>query len=171
MLLVITGEVKSGKTEFLMKLVKKLPEMKIAGIIAPTIMKKGEILGYEALILPYGVRVQHVARKGEGERVGRRYVLLTGAKSQIVQHLKKPPDVDIYVFDEFGPLELSGKGLLDVFNTFYRSGKDMVVVVRKSILDRFFDFIDKKEVTVVEVGEIDPVEMAQKLKKRKEVTR
>ncbi len=161
MLLVITGEVKSGKTEFLRKLVQNLKGIKVAGIIAPTIMENGEILGYEALMLPDGERFLHVAKQGEGDRVGRRYVLLKSSKERILRRFEKPDDADLYVFDEFGPLELSGRGLLEVFNKFCRTGRDVVVVVRKAILGRFIEIVNGQDIRVVEVGEIDPGEMAR----------
>ncbi len=167
MLLVITGEVKSGKTEFLRRLVRSLRGLKVVGIIAPTIVKEGEIQGYEALLLPGGERFQLVARSGEGDRVGRRYVLLKCAKERIRERFKKPVEADFYVFDEFGPLELTGKGLVEVFNGFYSTGKDMAVVVRKSVLEKFLKRVNRDDIRVVGVGEVDPVNLAELIRRER----
>ncbi len=141
MILIITGEVKCGKTTLVKQLVEKLENIKLWGFVTPSIFDKGRVVGYVAEILPTNKSFLLVSTSGEGEKVGR-FVLLNEGKKALFSELERLKG-DFFIFDEFGPLELRGGGLRSLFNRFLESGKSGVVVVRKRILDVFLRDINQ----------------------------
>ena len=153
MLWIITGKIRSGKTTLLQQIVNRIGSNKVTGIVSPSEDKEGDVVGYDAVILPQGKRVRIVSRRGTGEKVGRFVMLDKGKKevARILSRARKTPE--LFVFDEFGPLELKGKGLRSVFDKFLKKGEMGVVVVRKSLLPDFINVIwGRKPYKVFEVG-------------------
>ena len=153
MIWIITGEIRSGKTTLLQRIVNKLGSNRVKGIVAPSEERKSNVVGYYAVVLPQGKRVRIVSRKGKGERVGR-FVMLDEGKREVMKMLSsKQGNPDLFVFDEFGPLELKGKGLRTIFDNFLKNVEMGVVVVRKSLLQDFIHLIgDEKQYRIIEIG-------------------
>ena len=153
MIWIITGDKRSGKTTLLRQLVDKLGSNRVKGIVAPSEERDGNVVGYDAIILPLGRKVRIVSRKGMGEKVGR-FVMLEKGKREVMRMLSgERENPDLFVFDEFGPLELRGKGLRSIFDEFLKNGEMGVVVVRRSLLSDFIRLIrDEKPYRIIEVG-------------------
>jgi nucleoside-triphosphatase THEP1 len=112
---IIEGDIASGKTSILKKLIKKLKEenISIGGFYSPRIVKKGETIGYDLV----SVETQDVCsflrlkKNVSDEGIGK-YVIddicIRLAESWLDKDISAGKD--IIVIDEIGRLELKGKG-------------------------------------------------------------
>ncbi len=139
MIFVITGNVKCGKTTLVREIVEKLRGIKLRGFVTPSIFDGGRVVGYIAEVLPVNKRFLLVSTEGKGERIGR-FVVLEEGKKRLISEVTSL-EGDFFVFDEFGPLELRGGGLVKLFDEFLNSGNSGIVVVRSRILKDFLDLI------------------------------
>lgn len=136
MLYLLTGEIQTGKTRWLERVVAELAGegIPVAGVLAPGVWRacadgSFEKLGIDNLLLPGGERV-HLARRrdlaceagllepgGQSERAGLRWAMSDDALARVDAHVARVaragmpgadgrPRPGLLVIDEFGRLEL-----------------------------------------------------------------
>lgn len=139
MLYLLTGEIQTGKTRWLERVVHELATggVPVAGVVAPGVWRafedgSFEKLGIDNVLLPDGERV-HVARRrdlaleegacgaaGQSERAGLRWVMSDAALTRVDAHVARVAQTGmpasgrggLLVIDELGRLELMrGEGL------------------------------------------------------------
>lgn len=162
MIFILTGPVNSGKTTFLKRVVKELKRQKfrVDGFLSEALWENEEKIGYNLFDLRSEKSITYIRRSGRRvwERIGPYFFTPQGinwAKKAILQSR----EADIFVVDEIGPLELSGKGLWPALEKIiFERAQNFLFVVRKSILDDFLDVLSKskKRIFDIENGEVFP---------------
>jgi nucleoside-triphosphatase len=104
----LTGPPGCGKTTAVRRLVERLPDLRLAGFYTRELREGGQRVGFEAVGLSTDRRglLAHV-RSRSRHRVGRYRVEVAGLALVVRAELEKPPgDVDLFVVDEVGKMEL-----------------------------------------------------------------
>ncbi len=148
--LIVTGSVQSGKTTYCYQYSRQLEEqsMRLGGILCPAIFDNEKKIGCDVYDHLSGksrvfTRLSSLA-DFNGKPVGR-YLIndegLTFAEQAIKKALNSRCD---YIFlDEIGPLEMAGKGIIDVAKSVYQSAPNTISVVRRELLVPFMSFLKK----------------------------
>lgn len=170
-IIIITGNVRSGKTTFLKKIINALQEQKtlnIAGIIASGIDKNGERYGFEIEELSTGQKFllsTKKAVKGK-EKIGSFY-FNNQVFEQITRSIvEKLPQTDLLIIDEVGYLELKGKGWFGLIDKAIQQNKPMILVVRKRILDNILSLWRDYHIETFDIANSNPEEIILKFKKQ-----
>lgn len=170
-IIIITGNVRSGKTTFLKKIINALQEQKtlnIAGIIASGIDKNGERYGFEIEELSTGQKFllsTKKAVKGK-EKIGSFY-FNNQVFEQITRSIvEKLPQTDLLIIDEVGYLELKGKGWFGLIDKAIQQNKPMILVVRKRILDNILSLWRDYHIETFDIVNSNPEEIILKFKKQ-----
>jgi nucleoside-triphosphatase THEP1 len=134
------GDKHSGKTTAVTKLTKSLQQQDytIGGILAPSIYKDGQLIGFDIVDIKNNFRIPLAVRDGQvydivpyryyhkGLKLGHSALSLVGNKS-----------ANLMIVDEYGPLELSGKGWrFDVDRLLRKSYSPILLVVRRELADK-----------------------------------
>jgi molybdopterin-guanine dinucleotide biosynthesis protein A/nucleoside-triphosphatase THEP1 len=134
-----TGEKHSGKTTRAAKLVEiaRGEGFNVAGLLAPSLYRDGELLGFDAIDLQNETRAPLAKRNTdtgktirftflpEGLKLGNAALSTTAAKS-----------ADLVIVDEFGPLELDGRGWRENVDSLLASSSALILlVVRQELAD------------------------------------
>lgn len=149
--IVITGEVKSGKTTFCFNLLKLLKNKKIKcrGILCP----RNKIIN-----LKTGEEKTFLTRTGKNIykciKVGKCYIFKDGMNFAI-KSLEDSEDCDVVFIDEYGPLETRKLGLYNTMRRILNEKNSKLIVMRRLLVNKFvtefsdFDFkffeIDKNK--------------------------
>ena len=138
-LILWVGEKHSGKTTALADLVRiaRAEGFDVAGILAPSLYRDGRLMGFDVLDLRDGTSVPLARREtsadvtasftftDEGLRLGNT-ALSKGATES----------ADLIVVDEFGPMELSGRGWRSSVESLLSSDDlTVLLVVRRELVD------------------------------------
>lgn len=145
-LILWTGEKHSGKTTTVANLVETVREsgFNVAGILAPSIYRDGKLIGFDILDIQSQIRTRLATRNTNPNSIGRFIFSPDGwqlGNSALNTALTSP--VDLVVIDEFGPLELEGRGwrenvdeLLDGTNAL------ILLVVRRELAEQVQQLYD-----------------------------
>jgi len=112
-LILWTGQKRSGKTTQAGALVQTArgEGFSVAGILAPSIVLGGELVGYDVVDLQQGTRAPLARRKRDSGAVGRFTFLAAGLElGRTALGRESTRSADFIVVDEFGPWELDGGG-------------------------------------------------------------
>jgi nucleoside-triphosphatase THEP1 len=139
MLFLWTGPKHSGKTTAAAKLARVAGQrgFHVAGLLAPSVYREGDLVGFEALDLRTKARAP-LAVRGDGPGdVGPFHFLEEGLR--LGGHALGPAatdGADFVVVDEFGTLELAGRGWREAVDSLVHAGRTpLVVVVRRQLAD------------------------------------
>ena len=133
------GEKHSGKTTALADLVGLARDegFNVAGILAPSLYRDGRLIGFDVLDLRDGTRAPLARRETRADArapftfIDEGLGLGTAALSE-----EATESADLIVVDEFGPLELSGRGWRSSVESLLASDKPTVLlVVRRELVD------------------------------------
>ncbi len=157
---IVTGETGEGKTSFLQKLTEILKDkgIRAGGILAPRIMEGASTTGYDILDIKSGDRapflrvinpeisgINKFARFDEGYRVG----------LQALDPVNNT-ETNVIVIDEAGPLELRGEGWAGRISELIDQNEwQIILVVRKSLIDQVASKFGIKDVMIIEAGDRD----------------
>jgi len=135
-----TGEKHSGKTTSAAKLVEiaRGEGFNVAGLLAPSLYRDGELLGFDAIDLRNETRAPLAKRNTdtgkteqftflpEGLKLGNAALSATAAKS-----------ADLVIVDEFGPLELDGRLWRENVDSLLASSSALILlVVRQELAEQ-----------------------------------
>lgn len=154
MIFILTGEVGSGKTALLKKVVGELENrgVKTDGFLSERITVGEETAGYDLFDVKKRTRIPFMRRNGRAgwQQAGPYYVLPAGlAEAEgIIARSRRP---EILIVDEAGPLELEGKGLWPGLSRILADpGRHCLLVVRTSALEGFLKKLGRTPVEILE---------------------
>ena len=141
-IIILTGEIQSGKTSLCreVSLKAKEAEVQLSGLISPAVFTEGEKTGIDVINLKNGER-QQLAVLREGEQTGletKRWSFLNETLQWGDQVLENAIPCDLLVVDELGPLEFDrGEGWVSGLKA-VDSGEYQValVVIRQSLIEK-----------------------------------
>ncbi len=145
--LIVTGKVKTGKTTWCTKYSQWLLQRKftVGGILCPEARSNNIRIGYNIVDVQTNQSVPFARVTSEaafpGEPVGNYLISYEGlefANRAIKNALENR--CDMVFIDEVGHLELAGKGTIESVRTAYRKAPNTTIVVRESLLGRFFEY-------------------------------
>jgi len=147
-LILWVGEKHSGKTTVLARFVEiaRAENLKVAGILAPSLYRAGELTGFDVLDLRDGNRAPLARREIGADSIGQFTFLEDGWKLGKAALSKEATEsADLVVVDEFGPLELSGRGWrCSVDSLLTSSNQTVILVVRRKLVNSvrrtYYDF-------------------------------
>ncbi len=141
-IIVLTGEIHSGKTSLCNDLFIKAKEagVQLAGLISPAVFSEGEKTGIDVINLKNGERRRLAVLRDE-EQTGletKRWSFINETLQWGDQVLENSIPCDLLVVDELGPLEFERgegwvSGLKAVDSGEYQAA---LVVIRQSLLDK-----------------------------------
>ncbi len=160
--IIITGEIGSGKTTLISHLADQFREHEIrtSGIIAKAVYEGIEKVGYTIAPLPAGqqVRLSQTDEVPGMPRVGRYFFLPSGIqmgiKSLAVDSVK---DCEIVLIDEIGAWELQGQGWAASLNELIiNCSMPLIITVRKNFLDLVIDNWMFQNPLIIEARDASP---------------
>jgi nucleoside-triphosphatase THEP1 len=159
LIFLLTGPCHSGKTSLLKRIVDSLIShgVPIDGFLSFSVYHNDHIIGYDLFDLKKQLSLPFIRKKGKEhwDQVGSYYFVplgLTYAKEIIRQSEKN----SLLIVDELGPHELKGKGLWpELRKVVFKSHKNLLLVVRKSLLDQYLDALGPKEIKIFDIKDQD----------------
>jgi nucleoside-triphosphatase THEP1 len=127
-----TGQKHSGKTTSAASLINTAREegFNIAGLLAPSVYRDGELLGFDVINLHNETRAPLARRKTEAGKAGRFEFLQSGLKlGNAALSDEATKSADLIVIDEFGPLELNGRGWRKSVDSLTASSNALILLV------------------------------------------
>jgi nucleoside-triphosphatase THEP1 len=137
-ILIWTGQKHSGKSTAAGELVAHLQDAGVTcgGLLAPSLYENGELCGFDALDVASGVREKllHRVKTGQEAHVGNFAFCDLGVRVA-KEALVRPLDggIDFVLVDEFGTLELAGKGWRSQIDQLIRLDAVLMLVVREEL--------------------------------------
>jgi len=159
MIFILTGPVHSGKTTTLKRAVQKFEKAKldIGGFLSVAVFKGQERTGYDLFELKGKKSIPLIQREGnkDWERVGSYFFIPSGLE-EAQRIISRSKNSDICVVDEFGPLELSGKGFWPALKPIlFPPLTTFLITLRKSILEDFLRILGETDAKVFDMREKD----------------
>jgi nucleoside-triphosphatase THEP1 len=127
-----TGQKHSGKTTSAAHLVNVAREegFKVAGLLAPSLYHDGELLGFDALDLRNETRAPLARRETKSGRTGQFKFFQNGFElGDDALNAEAAKIADLIIIDEFGPLELNGRGWRKNVDSLIASSNALILLV------------------------------------------
>lgn len=136
-LILWTGEKHCGKTTSAAKLVETArgEGFNVAGLLAPALYRNGELSGFDAIDLRNETRAPLAKRSTDAGKTERFTFLPEGLKlGNAALSATAAKSANLVIVDEFGPLELDGRGWREnVDSLLASSGALILLVVRQEL--------------------------------------
>jgi len=169
--IIITGEIGSGKTTLISAIAERLKGKGIAtgGIIAPAMYANGEKTGYRVLDVSSGRQMQ-LSQTDEitgMARVGR-YFFIPGAVAfgREALMVERNREAGIVLIDEIGAWELQGQGwATSLSELIIRCDMPLVLCVRRSFLELVTESWVLRQPLVIEAEDASPDEVTERILK------
>ncbi len=160
--IIITGEIGSGKTTLISHLADQFLEkgIRTSGIIASAIYEGNEKVGYAIAALPAGqpVRLSQIEEVPGMPRVGRYFFLPSGIEMGIRSlSVDSVKNAEIVLIDEIGAWELQGQGWAASLNELIiNCSMPLIITVRKNFLDLVLDNWMFQNPLIIEARDASP---------------
>ena len=152
------GDKHAGKTTAAAKLVQRLEQrdFTVGGILAPSIYKRCLLVGFDIVDIKKNVRLPLAVRDIHADNfVPYRYSPEGVKLGHSALGLAANSLMDLVIVDEFGPLEINGKGWREDTDRLLVAKKSLVlIVVRRSIAKQIQNLYEKYEPLLLE--SLDP---------------
>jgi nucleoside-triphosphatase THEP1 len=139
MLFLWTGPKHCGKTTAAAKLAHAARQcgFRVAGLLAPSLYRDGDLVGFDALDLRSEARAPLAMRRGGPGDVGRFHFVGEGlALGSRALDPAATEGADLVIVDEFGPLELASRGWRSAVDSLIHAGRTpLVLVVRQELVE------------------------------------
>ncbi|MFH1788684.1 MAG: nucleoside-triphosphatase [Candidatus Altiarchaeota archaeon] len=162
MIILVLGDVGSGKTSICEKVLAKLEDkgFSCGGLLCPSVFEGGRKIASKAVDVASGGSVDFCSHKSQGVE-GFEFCDWTFLEEGVRFGLKALEDGisrDVVFIDEVGPLELSGAGLAPALPRVFESGKHVIVVMKRHVKDRFYAAYPRVKAREYDVLDGDVVE-------------
>ncbi len=138
--ILLTGDPGSGKSTLVQELIREMKGCRLAGIITPEIRERRKRSGFKIIDLVSGEEETLASvRFQEGPRVGRYGINVVGVDRIVDLFLNSLPKADCVFLDEIGKMEMYSQKFRHLSGTLFRSGKIVIAVVHRGLVDRFKD--------------------------------
>jgi nucleoside-triphosphatase len=153
-IIVLTGPPGAGKTTAIMRAARELKErgMKIGGIVSRELRENNERIGFEFIDLATGDKSVLASITGNGPRVGKYFVNLTGCRFAAERLKIAASNSDIIICDEIGPMELKSQEFIDSVENLLEVDKKVVVVVHQKLNHTVTDQFRYKSSLLINLG-------------------
>lgn len=158
---IVTGEIDSGKTNFIKKLVDVLKEkeIQVGGIYSKKIFEQSKRIGYDVVDINTNKSTPFLRTISDRvyEKIGIFHILPAGLKFGI-ECLKTTNNFEneIVIIDEVGKLELSGKGWSSELEKNLKLQKShLLLVIRKELIEESINKWNLKNSTLIKIPELD----------------
>ncbi len=139
-IIIVTGEIDSGKSRMLEKLALDEKRNGVSGIIARGVVENGAKIGFDMIDLSSGIKIPLARTAWEPEtgfKVGK-YIFSREGFNLACEALLNFRQDGVVFLDEAGPLELNGEGYADCLKTLLGSNiSRLYVAVRGECLNEF----------------------------------
>ncbi|MGM0601360.1 MAG: nucleoside-triphosphatase [Candidatus Rifleibacteriota bacterium] len=158
MITFVTAEVNSGKTTWMRQDFET--QTNADGFLSVKTFKNGFHCGYNLLHLGSGEMRSFIRKPGYLEKNWDEVFRIRDVYSfnrtgfDFAKHIAQRAldnKIELFYFDEVGPLELQGKGFNPLFKTMLGSGINMKVVVRKTLLEKVCESFKIKDFKIIEL--------------------
>lgn len=145
-LVVLTGSRGTGKTTTAIELFRHSKQRGL--LVAGFAEIKNEAAGYTIKNLPTEEEFVWAKENSpvcaeESEQAISHYLfydhIIPDVARSLSSSLTAPINHHVFFFDEFGRLEINGKGLITIFDDFALAAKSTIIVVQKKVLTEFTD--------------------------------
>ena len=153
-LTIISGNKQSGKTSYLINLLHQLNSEGIicAGFIAEGTFKNNQRNSFKLIDLSTKDEILLMDTDPDtgSENIGRFYINEEGIKfgKNILNTALNSNCTKIFI-DEIGPLELENKGWSDPFRLLLNSEKELIISVRRKLLEKVITHFDTKNYKII----------------------
>ncbi len=138
--ILLTGGPGSGKSTLVQELIREMKGCRLAGIITPEIRERRKRSGFKIIDLVSGEEETLASvRFLEGPRVGRYGINVVGVDRIVDLFLNSLPKADCVFLDEIGKMEMCSQKFRHLSVMIFRSGKIVIAVVHRGLVDRFKD--------------------------------
>jgi nucleoside-triphosphatase len=161
-IIVLTGAPGVGKTTAVLALAYKLKERKVrvGGIVSREVRTNNVRSGFEFIDLTTSDREVLASLTGNGPRVGKYFVNLSGCQFAASQLNNALINSDIIICDEIGPMELKSKEFIDAARNLLLTDKNVIVVAHQKLEHPLVNEFKEKSSSLISIN----------LGNRKEVT-
>ena len=160
-IIIITGDIHSGKTTYAVDYIKEQQGKKrLAGIIAHGIYEDhaGEKSGFEIESIATGEKRILISSRYSPDSIAvGRFFISSSSLRWAEDEIRRGIESDSIIVDEIGPLELKKKGYYDVVNWLLDSfDGDIVLVVRASLVGQVIELfhLDEDQIEIRRVRSI-----------------
>ena len=171
-LILFTGRKHSGKTTAAERLAKQVRSegFRIAGLLAPSIYKDNRLVGFGAVDLSVDRQIKLANRRTAKDTGGRWEFTREGLKlGKAALNPSAASSADIIIVDEFGPLELEGRGWRKEVDLLLSSTDVAVMlVVRQELEGRVQELYENYPSTKLAATKTDSINKVIKMLKERE---
>jgi nucleoside-triphosphatase len=130
-IIILTGAPGVGKTTIVRDVAQKLKEggVRVGGVVSREIRTNNVRTGFEFIDLATNDRDILASITGNGPRVGKYYVNLSGCRFAAERLINALVTSEVIICDEIGPMELKSKELVDVVKNLLNIDNKVIVIV------------------------------------------
>ncbi|MFZ5952383.1 MAG: nucleoside-triphosphatase [Candidatus Rifleibacteriota bacterium] len=157
MISIVCSDINTGKTSWLRQ--DFTTRQNADGFLCIKVFAESRHIGYNLLHLPTGQECQFIRKHPDLEndwqeicRIGENYSFdargLAFAEKIAENAIER--ETGLFYLDEIGPLELQGKGFADLFTRLLLSNIDLMIAVRKPLLEKVTSRFALKNPLIIE---------------------
>ena len=142
-----------GKTTIVMDVAQKLKArgVRVGGVVSREVRTNNVRIGFEFIDLATNDRDILASITGNGPRVGKYYVNLSGCRFA-AERLINALTSEVIICDEIGPMELKSKELVDVVKNLLNTDKKVIVVMHQKLEHPLADEFRKKSSSLISIN-------------------
>ena len=133
--IILTGAPSVGKTTIVMYVAQKLKArgVKVGGVVSREVRTGNVRIGFEFIDLATNDRDVLASVTGNGPRVGKYFVNLTGCRFAADRVKNALINSDVIICDEVGPMELKSNEFIDAVKYLLKTDKKAIVVIHQKL--------------------------------------
>ena len=152
-IIILTGAPGVGKTTIVRDVAQKLKArgVRVGGVVSREVRTNNVRTGFEFIDLATNDRDTLASITGNGPRVGKYYVNLSGCRFA-AERLINALTSEVIICDEIGPMELKSKELVDVVKNLLNTDKKVIVVMHQKLEHPLADEFRKKSSSLISIN-------------------
>jgi nucleoside-triphosphatase len=133
--IILTGAPSVDKTTIVMDVAQKLKTrgVKVGGVVSREVRTGNVRIGFELIDLATNDRDVLASVTGDGPRVGKYFVNLTGCRFAADRLKNALINSDVIICDEVGPMELKLNEFIDTVRYLLKTDKKAIVVIHQKL--------------------------------------